>query len=322
MKGKTAISGLLAMGIVIGLATLGLVYGNWSQSLQIGGSITTSLLDASIEIKGIEDSDGSNNGLKDVGICRIGTAADGKHAEIIIENAYPNYSCDVFYSVENTGQMPIMVTPKNDGGVIHSSINVSLVCPGTQLLPGERLDCTATITFSKGAEELPQKALFDFGSKINITQFDKDPIPKTDQLIDADGIATNGVGVGTVKNGDVISFWPDNSNEGLDWFDNDGNGVWSDGDDLHLENPLGACSTGQRGGEHALGFDCAVLDLDKSLFDGQLVDCDLEFLLPAPVGGPSTTCPTLLGWIDSNGDGSYNNGEDIVLDVNNDGIFN
>lgn len=172
-----------------------------------------------------------------------------------------------------------------------------------------------------------------------------------DICIDVDGIATPLSGVGVAANeqvfvGAVLSTWPSLFGapgtppfpEGLDMFDNDANLAWTfgaAGDDLHLEDPTGACSTAIRDAFHNFGFDCVVLDLDGSFatfvvppgFAGQPVSCDFEgaFAFPSPpaVGG----CPPFLGpnsvkFFDFNGDGVYKNGEDIVLDVNGDGIFN
>ena len=68
-----------------------------------------------------------------------------------------------------------------------------------------------------------------------------------------------------------------------------------------------------------MGTDCDVLDLDGSFFNGQQVDVDLE------TGSAFTGCPgvdPLLKFVDANANGFWDNGEDIVLDTNNDGVFN
>ena len=147
----------------------------------------------------------------------------------------------------------------------------------------------------------------------------------TDVCIDADGIATAGRGLpgaGEVFAGQALTSWPTGRwTEGLDWFDNDGTCTWTPGDDLHLEDPAGACATGFRDGWHdqnATFQDCAVLDLDASFFDGQQVDVDLE------TGTTFTGClgvDPLLKFYDLSGNGFWDNGEDIVLDANNNGVF-
>lgn len=146
--------------------------------------------------------------------------------------------------------------------------------------------------------------------------------PQFDQFIDVDGIATPGRGLPggiNVSVGDLLTPWPTGFyTEGLDWFDNDGSCSWTFGDDLHLEDGAGSCATGIRNALHEVGFDCVVLDLDASFFTGQPVDVDLE------TGSSFTGCmgpDPLLGFYDANGNTFYDNGEDIVLDWNSNGIF-
>lgn len=147
--------------------------------------------------------------------------------------------------------------------------------------------------------------------------------PISDLFIDVDGIATLGrglpSGIDSLICGSLTS-WPTGFYiEGIDWFDNDGTCTWTLGDDLHLEAPQGACPTGIRNALHEVGADCDVLDLDGSLFNGQQVDVDLES------GTTFTGCPgvdPLLKFFDANANGFWDNGEDIVLDVNGDGVFN
>jgi len=143
------------------------------------------------------------------------------------------------------------------------------------------------------------------------------PCPISDAIIDADGTATpgNGVPAGVQVNcGDPLTpLINAPNNAGLDHFDNDGDGFWTfgpAGDDLHLEDPS-ACSTALRNAlydNNPLGMDCVVLDIDGSLFDGQLVTCD-------------NVCDPLMSFLDSNDNGFYDDGEDIVLDANNNGVF-
>ena len=86
------------------------------------------------------------------------------------------------------------------------------------------------------------------------------------------------------------------------------------GDDIHLEDPfpdpdgaVSTCPTSIRDAFYNLGRDCVVLDLDGSLFDGLGVCVD-------------NAADFLLSFHDLNGNGWYNDGEDIVLDVNASGI--
>ena len=191
LKGKTATTGLLAMGIVILLATLGLVYGNWSQTLTIGGSVTTSGLDAAFKNFEFTDYE-DDNGLKDVGKCELDTAlsTDNKSVVINLVNVYPNYYCNITGGVVNTGQMPVHVqqgtfevNANPDGLAEYLKIDES--CTGDlQLMPADEqglnagnLQCKYRITVNKtgvaGGTEVPQKASASLKLSWEIIQFDK-----------------------------------------------------------------------------------------------------------------------------------------------------
>lgn len=138
---------------------------------------------------------------------------------------------------------------------------------------------------------------------------------------------------------------------GLDWFDRDNSKTWTPGDDLHSE-ALATCPTANvgmpRNGIHDSG-DCPILDLDGNLglfihpgsgFTADVVDCDLEtggspsgfanplFGFPIPPPSCQDIQPTvLITFFDLPGpggappDGFWNDGEDIILDVNGNLIF-
>lgn len=142
-----------------------------------------------------------------------------------------------------------------------------------------------------------------------------------DICIDADGFTTPGTGLpGAAETlvGDVLTTFPITgvgALAGLDGFDNDLSGSWTLGDDLHAEDPA-QCPGAIRNAVYNLGLDCVVLDLDGSFFDLQPVTCDLEFAVPF-----ITACDPLLKYRDGNSDGIWQSGEDIVLDVNGNGVF-
>jgi hypothetical protein len=148
-----------------------------------------------------------------------------------------------------------------------------------------------------------------------------------DWCVDADGIATRFDGIpqaAQVKVGDPVIHWAPagtGGNEGIDMFDNDSSSSWTGGDDLHLEDPRGACETAIRDAHHRLGKDCKVLDIDNSLWDGQPVSCDLEGYSDFDQPNAAAGCPPLLAFHDSIPNGVYDNGEDIVVDANNNNVF-
>jgi hypothetical protein len=143
-----------------------------------------------------------------------------------------------------------------------------------------------------------------------------------DEIIDADGTLTaqsGDPGAREVMPGDALATFPDGeaSFSGLDMFDQDSNQAWTQGvDDLHLEDPS-MCATAIRDADHDLGLDCKVLDINGDLADQEPVDCDIEEAVPFTMPCP----PAGVKYHDANGNGSYDDGEDIVLDVNDNGIF-
>jgi len=142
------------------------------------------------------------------------------------------------------------------------------------------------------------------------------PCPVTDVIVDADGTASAGDGVpGAVEvfcGAPLIAFpnsTPIGNGSGLDLIDQDGSGVtYTAGDDLMVEGSA-FCATSIRDGVYQAGFDCVVLDADGNLVGGEFVVCDVEF------GGCG------LSFYDANGNGFWDDGEDIVVDGNVNGIF-
>jgi hypothetical protein len=151
-------------------------------------------------------------------------------------------------------------------------------------------------------------------------------INTVDFCLDGDGIATAQRGTFSAVWGDSLTTWPapgDASAEGLDWFDLDANNVWTvNTDALHLERTT-TCLTGIPNATYDLGLDCVLLDMGSNLVGGESVDCDLD---------NGFSCAPNLVYLSSTGmkfvdgesilDGFYNNGEDIIIDVDGNGIFN
>jgi hypothetical protein len=147
--------------------------------------------------------------------------------------------------------------------------------------------------------------------------------PLTDEIIDADGIVSAGSGdpgAREVQPGNALTSFPvtGTADAGLDMFDQDSNGLWTQGvDDLHSEDP-GTCATAIRDGVHQLGQDCKVLDVNGDLANGEPVDCDIE----VGFSFSGMTCPPVdVKYHDANADAAWDSGEDLVLDVNNNGVF-
>jgi len=164
---------------------------------------------------------------------------------------------------------------------------------------------------------------------------------QSDEIIDLDGIVTKGIGVSAdqeVFPGATLVAWPAppgatfppmNEREGIDWVDRDKNPekAWSDGDSLFSEDDA-TCTTSDRDMEYDEGIDCVILEGPLGpIPDGLLTDCDLETgTSPSMLFPPGTICQdirpnVLLTFFDTNENGFWNDGEDIVLDFNGNLIF-
>ncbi|MBI2852662.1 MAG: hypothetical protein HYX84_06140 [Chloroflexi bacterium] len=143
-------------------------------------------------------------------------------------------------------------------------------------------------------------------------------------IIDADGTTTalNGLGVPAnvqVRIGSPLTSWPNPGGldvEGIDWLDNDWDGVsprtWTAGDGLHVEGP--AYPGAIRNALHD-ATDPVVLAPTPL---GAAVSVDLEGNID--FGGGSGVDPRLK-YYNANGLTNWDDREDIVLDLNMDGVF-
>jgi len=136
-----------------------------------------------------------------------------------------------------------------------------------------------------------------------------------DICVDGDGIVTAGPGAFQIAVGDAVLPASAGGNpSGLDLLEPGAvDGLWQAGDDLHVEDPTGtpSCPTAARNAvydDNANFKDCVVLDPDGSLTDGDRVTCD--------AGGGCG-----LWFRDDNGNGRYDVGEDLIVDVNGSGFF-
>jgi hypothetical protein len=177
MQRKGAISGLLFMGVLIVLGTMGLVYGSWSENLNINGSVQTGEVNVEIESKLVEENGEKG---KEIATCLQDAVStdptDPKADKVIVklDNAFPGYSCHFWTNIHNRGTLPVSVTaqlkidPITAGAirVERSADNPDLPkgdCENFQLAPGDVEFCDWTVFVLKGAE---QDADYEFGVNI------------------------------------------------------------------------------------------------------------------------------------------------------------
>ena len=175
MRRKGPIAGLLFMGVLIVLGTMGLVYGSWTETLNINGTVETGDVNVSIESKSIDEG---GEKLKDIASCEQSASdtdddtKDDKVAVTIL-NGFPGYSCHFWTNITNTGSLPVSVSAVLTGvntdalRVDRSDDDPDLPkgdCEEAQLNTGQTTFCDWTVHVLKGAD---QDA--NYGFEINIT---------------------------------------------------------------------------------------------------------------------------------------------------------
>ena len=110
---------LLALGLVVALATLGVGYAAWTQQLTFNGTVETGTVGVNwLDTATCADTDplgaGITTGERD--------STDHKLVHMVIDNGYPGYEGRCFFEHENSGSLPLQI--------------VSLEIQGTTVGPG------------------------------------------------------------------------------------------------------------------------------------------------------------------------------------------
>jgi predicted ribosomally synthesized peptide with SipW-like signal peptide len=129
---------ILLVLIVVALATAGVVYAHWTDTLQVNAQVNTGSVGSRINAASTDD-DGTQNGwegagdngggteydrwglsssndpsnyrgvtryTKDVARCRV-TGTVGTTSTVEVENAYPSYHCSIYQNVTTMGSVPM-----------------------------------------------------------------------------------------------------------------------------------------------------------------------------------------------------------------------
>lgn len=139
-----------------------------------------------------------------------------------------------------------------------------------------------------------------------------------DIIIDADGFTTPGDGIPEavdVFDGAPLANFaatiPFASGTGVDMFDNDNSRNWTEGDDLMTEGMAFTGVPWSRNKRYDASVDKVILDKNGSLVDKQPVSFDLDGM----------GAMLRIRYYDADQDGTWDNGEDIVFDANNNYIY-
>ncbi len=112
-KKQTLLITVLALFV---LATMAIAYGAWTDSLEIHGTASTGTLN--VHFTEVTATDNETAGMEEVGTCSANIvdqssdpeANDSDRVEVLIENAYPGYTCTLTGTIANNGTIPVKLS--------------------------------------------------------------------------------------------------------------------------------------------------------------------------------------------------------------------
>jgi hypothetical protein len=162
--------GALLLVVVVAAALMGVGYGLWSKTLDIGGTVETGEVNAEFVLGAVTEEDHG----KDVGDC---TAAllDPETLEVTVSNGYPSYECWVDFQVRNPGGIPIHIYQPDFTSLPPSTeVTVdSTACydDDLQVHEGESSPvCTIHVHVEQGGA---QNATYTFAATVEARQFNE-----------------------------------------------------------------------------------------------------------------------------------------------------
>jgi len=120
LKGRAPPLGMLALCLLLTLATIGVVFGLWSKTLRIEGTVQTGRLHARWDVAICSEFHPWPLSLqtyvagevlgKDVGHTTVGVDPNDNNAlNLVIENGYPSYAIDCEVEYVNDGTIPWII---------------------------------------------------------------------------------------------------------------------------------------------------------------------------------------------------------------------
>jgi hypothetical protein len=166
--------GLLLLVVVLALGALGVGYAMWDKTVYIDGTVNTGEVDATFTDAWCSDTGIDPGYDKDVGSCSvIIDPEDNQLLHITINNGYPCYSCYIFYTITNTGTVPVMVqdlwTNNPDPTKVTVQWQMDLYV-GDQIDPGDSRTGSILIHVEQPADEL---ATYYFDGGVYLVQWNE-----------------------------------------------------------------------------------------------------------------------------------------------------
>lgn len=151
LRGKLPV-GMVGLVLVLVLAATGMIYGNWSQSLSINGTVTTATMEAKW-VLGNPDCWEDDKDPKGVASTTQSMDAAGK-MWISVDNAYPTYGATCYFDLVNNGKLPLELS-------------------GLELIAGSGLSACNTVVKGASVALTCEELTVDFqdgGGQINLGQ--------------------------------------------------------------------------------------------------------------------------------------------------------
>lgn len=149
----------LFMAIAIGaVATMGLGFALWSESLSVAATVNTGELSVAF----------ANANTSDPEECEAAVVNDGD-LQITLTNAYPGYSCEITTDIENSGTVDAVVSDfVVDGPVANGKITIASSDPADSYPVGTTAGPTFTVAVDSTATEddVDEGASYTIGASI------------------------------------------------------------------------------------------------------------------------------------------------------------
>jgi len=165
---KTKMTAIFAT-LLIALMVAGISYAMWDKTLFIDGTVNTGEVNAAfIAYSCVETPEAEG---KDVGSCSVVEGIDDQHLVVTIDNGYPCYTCTVYFTIGNTGTIPVkvqsltVVAPPPEISFTFAGIAV-----GDQIDGGASQEGSIVIHIEQSAAELAQ---YLFSIEIYLVQWNE-----------------------------------------------------------------------------------------------------------------------------------------------------
>ncbi|MBI5945931.1 MAG: hypothetical protein HY864_16340 [Chloroflexi bacterium] len=160
----------LALILVLVLASAGVAYGMWAETLTINGTVATGNVDAELSIFQVWDVE-----TKPIGTCAAVLSPDLNALTVTVGNGYPLYECYVKFDVHNVGSIPIHIHQPvlvNPSSTFMTVSYQDCYIQDYQLHTGDLTYCTLKIVILQAAG---QSANYTFSGTILAHQYNEEP---------------------------------------------------------------------------------------------------------------------------------------------------